>query len=130
MHRDSSSRPRRILIVEDDAGLVDFLAELLSEHGYEVIRAQNGVDALVALTAPTSELPDVVLLDLGLPLESGISVLGFIRDVVRSRLPVIVLTGSTDPDEEQAVRKLGVCAYLTKPASSEQILSAVARVLA
>ena len=128
MHRQPST-PRRVLIVEDNQELTAFLTELLGAHGYEVVHAQNGVEALVALTAPAGDLPNVVLLDLGLPLESGVSVLSFIRDVLRSRLPVIVLTGRGDPDAERAVRELGISAYLAKPASSEEVLGALSRAL-
>ncbi len=130
MHRQSSSTRRRIIIVEDNQELTAVLTELLEGHSYEVMHAKNGIEALVALTAPERDLPEAVLLDLGLPLESGISVLSFIREVMRNDLPVIVLTGRTDPNEESAVRELGISAHLAKPASSEQILSALARVVA
>ena len=124
-----SARPR-VLVVEDSDELVHFLTELLTVNSYDVISARNGVEAMVALTAPDSEAPHVVLLDLGLPLESGVSVLTFLRNVMQSGLPVIVLTGRRDPDDEADVRELGVSSYLRKPASPEQILAAVARALA
>ena len=124
-----SARPR-VLIVEDSDELVHFLTELLTVNSYEVVSARNGVEAMVALTAPESEAPHVVLLDLGLPLESGVSVLTFLRNVMQSGLPVIVLTGRRDPDDEADVRELGVSSYLRKPASPEQILTAFARALA
>jgi len=126
----SGSARRRVLVVEDSEELVHFLAELLAVNSYEVVSARNGVEAMVALTAPESEAPHVVLLDLGLPLESGVSVLTFLRNVMQSGLPVIVLTGRRDPDEEAAVRQLGVSSYLRKPASPEQVLAAIARALA
>jgi len=127
----SSGTPRpRVLVVEDSDELMKFLEDLLVLNSYEVVSARNGVEAMVALTAPESETPHAVLLDLGLPLESGVSVLTFLRNVMQSGLPVIVLTGRREPDEEAAVRELGVSSYLRKPASPEQILAAVARALA
>lgn len=127
----SSGTPRpRVLVVEDSDELMKFLGDLLVLNSYEVLSARNGVEAMVALTAPESETPHAVLLDLGLPLESGVSVLTFLRNVMQSGLPVIVLTGRREPDEEAAVRELGVSSYLRKPASPEQILAAVARALA
>lgn len=125
----ASARPR-VLVVEDSAELMQFLGDLLVLNSYEVVSAHNGVEAMVALTAPESEAPHAVLLDLGLPLESGVSVLTFLRNVMQSGLPVIVLTGRQDPDDEAAVRQLGISAYLRKPASPEQILAAIARALA
>ena len=120
---------RIVLVVEDDAEVMSFLDELLSSNGYEVLKARNGVDAMVALTAPEAELPGVVLLDINLPLESGISVLSFLRKVMLSGLPVVVLTGSAGQGEEEAVRELGVSSYLRKPARSSEVLSALERAL-
>ena len=120
---------RVVLVVEDDAEVMSFLDELLSANGYEVLKARNGVDAMVALTAPEAELPGVVLLDINLPLESGLSVLSFLRKVMLSGLPVVVLTGSAGQGEEEAVRELGVSYYLRKPARSSEVLSALERAL-
>jgi DNA-binding response OmpR family regulator len=118
-----------ILVVEDDPAVARFLESLLLDRGYQVLRAGNAVEALVALTAPRPELPHAVILDLGLPLESGVSVLSFLRKVVGSGLPVIVLTGRQDEEEEAAVRDLGVSAFLRKPAAAEQVLQVLAAVL-
>ena len=118
-----------VLVVEDDAEVMSFLDELLSSNGYEVLKARNGVDAMVALTAPEAELPGVVLLDINLPLESGISVLSFLRKVMLSGLPVVVVTGSAGQEEEEAVRELGISHYLRKPARSSEVLSALERAL-
>ena len=124
-----SSVAHRVLIVEDDAEVLGTLRALLQQNGCEVLGARNGAEAMAALSAPESELPHVVILDLGLPLEGGVSVLHFLRKVMGSTMPVIVLTGRAYPDEEEAVRELGVSEYLHKPASSETILSAIARAL-
>jgi DNA-binding response OmpR family regulator len=123
--------PSRVLVVEDDRATLSFIEAVLSDrdYDYEVIRAQNGVEAMVALTAPEPELPHVVLLDLGLPLESGVSVLTFLRNVMQSGLPVIVITGRREPQEAAAVRELGVSAYLQKPVLAHQVLAALSRAL-
>jgi DNA-binding response OmpR family regulator len=91
---------------------------------------RNGIAAMVALTAPEPDGPQIALLDLGLPLEDGVSVLSFLRNVACSRIPVVILTGRSDPEEERAVRALGVSGFLHKPASPHQILSALAAALA
>ena len=116
---------RRVLVVEDEPSVMQFLDALLTQSGYEVLQARNGVEAMVALTAPRRDLPHAILLDLGLPLEDGISVLNFLRNVMRSGIPVIVLTGRQEPQEEAAVRELGITALLRKPPNSQQILSAL-----
>ena len=127
--QSASSSRHRILVVEDDPPVCRFLVALLLDRGYQVTQARNGIEALVALTAPPSELPHAVILDLGLPLESGVSVLSFLRSVMRGGLPVIVLTGRQDPEEEAAVRNLGVAAFLRKPANPEQLLGALTAAL-
>lgn len=104
---------------------MQFLDALLTQSGYEVLQARNGVEAMVALTAPRRDLPHAILLDLGLPLEDGISVLNFLRNVMRSGIPVIVVTGRKEPEEEAAVRELGITALLRKPPNSQEILSAL-----
>ncbi|MCJ7750466.1 MAG: response regulator [Armatimonadetes bacterium] len=116
---------RRVLVVEDEPPVMQFLDALLTQSGYEVLQARNGVEAMVALTAPRRDLPHAILLDLGLPLEDGISVLNFLRNVMRSGIPVIVVTGRHEPEEEAAVRELGITALLRKPPNSQQILSAL-----
>jgi len=116
---------RRVLVVEDEPPVMQFLDALLTQSGYEVLQARNGVEAMVALTAPRRDLPHAILLDLGLPLEDGISVLNFLRNVMRSGIPVVVVTGRKEPEEEAAVRELGITALLRKPPNSQQILSAL-----
>jgi DNA-binding response OmpR family regulator len=120
---------QRILVVEDEASVMQFLMALLIDAGYSTIQARNGVEAMVALTAPAREMPEAVLLDLGLPLEGGVSVLSFLRNVLQSAIPVIVVTGRQDADEEAAVRELGITAFLRKPANTQQILSALSAAL-
>lgn len=119
----------RVLVVEDEPPVMRFLDALLSDQGYDVMHARNGVEAMVALTTPQSELPQAILLDIGLPLEGGVSVLTFLRNVMRSAIPVIVITGRQDPEEEAAIRELGVTAFLRKPPNAEQILSALSGAL-
>ena len=124
-----ASHARRILVVEDDDAAMSFLDALLTDRGYRVTKAQNGVEAMVALTAEDAQRPHAILLDIGLPLEGGISVLTFLRNVLRSSIPVIVVTGRQEPEEEEAVRKLGISAFLRKPPNADQILSALSRAL-
>jgi DNA-binding response OmpR family regulator len=127
--QQTSGSRYRVLVVEDDPSVSRFLEALLLDRGHQVLPARNGVEALIALTAPRSELPHAVILDLGLPLESGVSVLSFLRNVMGSGVPVVVLTGGQDADQEAAARALGIAALLRKPASAEQVLSAIAAVL-
>ena len=126
----STERPGRILIVEDNPEVMAVLRELLLRSGYDVQEARHGAEALVQLSAPKENLPDLVILDIGLPLEGGVGVLAFMRRTVHSALPVIVLTASASHAQEQEIQQLGVSAYLRKPASSDLLLAEIKRALA
>jgi CheY-like chemotaxis protein len=120
----------RILVVEDEPEVISLLSDLLTRSGYEVEQARHGAEALVHLTVPPIQLPDLILLDVNLPLEGGVRVLEFIRNTLRSPVPVIILTASATEQEERKIAALGVNAFLRKPACAEAILSQVRRSLA
>ena len=126
----STELPARILIVEDNPEVMAVLRELLLRSGYDVQEARHGAEALVQLSAPRESLPDLILLDIGLPLEGGVGVLAFLRRTVHSALPVIVLTASATLEQEREIQQLGVSAYLRKPASSDLLIAEVKRALA
>ncbi len=86
--------PKRVLVVDDDEWLRPVLAELLADEGYDVLEADCGRDALRSIR---EERPDVVLLDVGLPSGSGISILDKVRADERTRrLPIILVSGEVD----------------------------------
>lgn len=120
----------RVLVVEDEPELLALLRDLLHGRGYEVQEARHGVEALVHLSAPEDQLADLVILDIGLPLEGGVTVLEFLRRTVRRRTPVIILTATATQEQEEHIRRLGVSAYLRKPASAATVLSMVQKALA
>ncbi|MBN1460585.1 MAG: response regulator [Armatimonadetes bacterium] len=120
----------RILVVEDEPEVISVLSDLLARDGYKIEQARHGAEALVHLTVPQAQLPDLVLLDVNLPLEGGVRVLEFIRSTLRSPVPVIVLTASATEQEEKKIADLGVSAFLRKPDSADLILSQVRRSLA
>jgi CheY-like chemotaxis protein len=116
----------RVLVVEDDPGVVYILCGMLTAHGYEVCHAPHSMAAFHMLVTPQEALPHVVILDIGLPGVRGVAVLEFLRITLRSDLPVVVLTGVATPEEEERLKELGVSAFLRKPTPASTILSAVA----
>jgi DNA-binding response OmpR family regulator len=118
-----------VLVVDDEPGIRATLREMLTRSGCDVTEAPHGMGALVELAAPHNMLPDLVILDVSLPLEGGVRVLRFLRETRRSDLPVIVLTGTASEEQEQELQQLGIDAYLRKPAPYETLLAEVERTL-
>ena len=113
----------RILIVEDDARIVSFLVKGLQAEGYVTATASDAGTAIRALAAPDAGF-DVVLLDLGLPGESGEAVLRWLRDR-DARVPVIVLTARATVADKVRGLNLGANDYVTKPFSFEELLARI-----
>ena len=118
--------PARILIVDDDAAVTNFLTVFLMQtERYEPVVTNDSrrVPALLE-----SERPDLVLLDMDMPGLSGIDILRHIHDRGVG-VPVIVLTGVSDIDLAVKAMKLGAFDYLTKPADDEMLLDTMDRAL-
>jgi CheY-like chemotaxis protein len=102
---------KKVLLVEDDLEIRDVLQDLLEAEGYDVIPASHGRQALDYLEgAPAEGLPDLVVLDLMIPLVDGRQVLAAMkRDPRLSPIPVVVLSAATRE------RPVGAAAFLPKP---------------
>lgn len=102
----------RVLVVDDDAAIRRLIMAALKRDGYEFLEAPNGRDALDLMR---SEHPDVVVLDLMMPLVSGWDVLQErLGDPMLSRIPVIIISANREPELAKAVDQ-GICAFLPKP---------------
>ncbi len=119
---------KKVLIVEDDDDLRSGLRLRLGSLGYEVVEASDGY---FAIEIARKELPDVVLLDIGLPGGDGISVLQRYSQMPQlSGIPVVVLTGRDPFVTEPAVRRFNVSAFLRKPADNDELAKALAAAVA
>lgn len=117
--------PQKILVVEDDESIRQSLEELLQLEGYAVASADNGETALRSLAAD-STIPDVILLDLMMPVKDGFQ---FIEeknhDPRIKHIPVIIM--SADGHILEKKERAGAAEYLRKPVDIEQVLSAIAK---
>jgi two-component system copper resistance phosphate regulon response regulator CusR len=111
----------RILIAEDEPHIVRFLVKGLQAQGYATAHAADGNQAL--LMARTGQF-DLLLLDLGLPGRDGLDVLAQLR-AGRARLPVIVLTARSGPDDVVAGLDGGADDYMSKPFRLAELLARV-----
>jgi DNA-binding response OmpR family regulator len=116
------ARPR-VLIVEDNADLLNILEQLLSPD-YEVRTARRGEDGV---TLATSFRPDVVILDLQLPKMDGIEAGRWIKLELGEAVRILVLTAVSGKGDAEAILESGCCdAYMSKPASLDAIRTRVA----
>ena len=110
----------RILIVEDDKNIRSFLQTVLEANNYEVLLAQNGLSAYSLIT---SQCPDLVILDLGLPDMDGIKILENVREW--SQMPILVVSARThEKDKVEALDK-GADDYISKPFGTSELLARV-----
>ncbi len=114
----------RILVVDDEIEIVRALERSLAAHGYEVLTARSGEEALEVMT---HHRPDLMLLDLGLPGMSGLEVCRRVRE--HSAVPIIVLTALDAESDKVTALDLGADDYLTKPFGVEELLARVRAVL-
>ena len=100
-----------LLIVDDQAGVRRLLCEAFIEEGYQVEEASGGADALKKIERA---LPDLVLLDIKMPLMNGLETLREIKKI-SSALPVVMMTAYGELEMIQEARSMGVTHYLVKP---------------
>lgn len=110
----------KILIVEDDAGISDFVISELEHEGYTTSLAVNGRDALLKFE---NEKPDLILLDIMLPELNGLEVLRRIRAV--STVPVILETARGETIDKINGLNLGADDYIPKPFEIEELLARI-----
>ncbi|THA59868.1 response regulator transcription factor [Streptomyces sp. A0958] len=113
----------RLLLVEDDNHVAAALSAILARHGFQVVHARSGDEALQALLPADTEPFGVVLLDLGLPDQDGYEVCGKIRK--RSAVPVIMVTARADVRSRIHGLNLGADDYVTKPYDTGELLARI-----
>ena len=119
-----SNNKYKILVVEDDRGIAGFVQTVLETNGYQVLTAHCCRQGLLMWT---SHVPDLVVLDLGLPDMDGEE---FIRAVRKeSPVPIIVLSARTEESDTVSALDLGANDYITKPFGTGELLARVRAVL-
>ena len=110
----------KVLIVEDDRNILNFVQTILETNGYQVLTADRCHQGLLVFS---SHLPDLVVLDLGLPDADGSE---FIRQArCTSATPIIVLSARTDERDKVSALDLGANDYITKPFGTAELLARV-----
>ena len=115
-----SNNKYKIVVVEDDRSVLSMIQTVLDTNGYQVLTAQRCQQGILMLT---SHMPDLVVLDLGLPDMDGEE---FIRVARRSSMiPIIVLSARSDEQDKISALDLGANDYITKPFGTGELLARV-----
>ncbi|MCI0578563.1 MAG: response regulator [Chloroflexi bacterium] len=117
----------KVLVVDDDKDIVNWLKHALSYHGFDVTTAYDGYQALEAVA---TDIPDLILLDMLMPRMDGRTTIYRLREQEHSRhIPVIVLSANPPSDEGERIQLLGagVREFLKKPIAIEEVVAEVAR---
>src|SRR5262249_18248448 len=119
--------PARILVVDDNAANVDILRARLTAHGYEIVTAADGEQALEAVR---THLPDLILLDVMMPKLDGIEVCRRLRaDSSLPFIPIVLVTAKADAKDVVAALDAGGDEYLTKPVDHTALVARVKSML-
>lgn len=115
---------QKILVVDDEPEIVEILERYLSDEGYLVCRAYDGAEGVAAFER---EHPDLIVLDLKMPVVHGLDAFRQIR--AHSSVPIIILTSRSDEVDKIVGLELGADDYVTKPFSPREVVARVKTVL-
>lgn len=119
--------PERILVVEDNLQNMKLLLMMLRPHGYALLEAKDGAEALeIAIR----EKPDLIIMDIQLPKLSGIEVTRRLRQMPEfTRIPIIAITAYAMKGDKEKIIEAGCDAYLSKPFNTREVPGVVAETL-
>ena len=115
-----SSNRYKILIIEDETNICNFVGTILETNDYQVLKAKSGEEGNILFA---SHCPDLVILDLGLPDMDGLDFIKSTRE--SSNFPIIVLSARTDENDKVTALDLGANDYVTKPFGSKELMARV-----
>lgn len=118
---------RKILLVDDDREFLEALLPVLRKEGYAFITAVEGVQGS---QIAHQEKPDLIVMDIILPAKDGLSIMEDLgRSVDTMLIPVIVMTGAREPENERKAMELGAVAFLQKPLEGADLVREIKKAL-
>lgn len=115
-----SNNKYKILVVEDEANIRSFVQTVLETGGYQVLTASTCQQGIMMFS---SHIPDMVILDLGLPDRDGLELIRVVRDT--SSVPILVLSARTMESDKVAALDMGANDYVTKPFGTAELMARV-----
>jgi DNA-binding response OmpR family regulator len=125
-HGERRVTGKRVLVVDDDAEIIESVKYALSSRGYEVLIARDGNQGLAMAER---EDPDLVILDMMMPKRSGFLVLEKLRRTKRVPVRIIMITANEGSRHKAYAEMLGVDDYIRKPFALERLLESVEQLL-
>jgi CheY-like chemotaxis protein len=124
--KDKTERPR-VLVVDDYPDAREMYSEYLEFSGFDVIQAVNGMEAL---QRAVDAAPDIILMDLSLPVMDGWEATRRLKEDARTnRIPVVALTGHALAGISEGAMKAGCDAFVTKPCLPEDLVKEIRKIL-
>jgi two-component system chemotaxis response regulator CheY len=118
---------RTVLIVDDAATIRRHARAMLEDHGFKVVEAGNGREGLEALG---KHQVDVIIVDVNMPVMSGLEMVAEVRKIAQyRRIPIFVLSTESDGETVLQGKKAGATAWMVKPFRGEVLIPAIRRVL-
>jgi two-component system chemotaxis response regulator CheY len=117
---------KRILTVDDSPSMRMLLKAALTDQGFQVFQAEDGVDALDKLEAAQ---PDLIITDINMPRMDGFQLIEALRGDEASCLPILVLTTEASDEKKARARQAGATGWIVKPFDREKLGAAIRRVL-
>jgi len=114
----------KVLLAEDDELLAALLKHRLEKDGYEVHLSQDGKEVKDFLS---ETIPDIIICDIMMPYYSGMEVTDHVRNVLKSTVPIIIISSAGNEDNVISAFELGANDFLSKPVSPSELMVRVAR---
>lgn len=117
-------KKQQILLAEDDAMLASLLNYRLEKGGYEVILKNDGKEVKTWLN---ESLPDIIVSDIMMPYFSGIELVDYIRNELKSSIPIILISSASNEENVLSAFEMGANDFISKPVSPSELLVRVSR---
>src|SRR4051812_1899885 len=119
---------KKVLVVDDDPSLVHLMTDNLEQQGYVVV---SGYDGMMAVQLAKTARPDLIILDVNMPMSSGLKALEILRATPETlRIPVIMLTGETSDRVFPSIQSNPRVLHIKKPVDLEELNSLVRQTIA
>ena len=121
------SMSKKILIVDDEEGLLALLRQALEDRGYEVATATNAIDAGIEISG---NLPSLIIMDIKMPGIDGFQACIAMKKNPKTKdVPIIIISALTDESDINKAKKIGIADYFVKPIDIEKLISRLKEII-